>query len=801
MATANEILAGESGLNNIWFEIDLLARQIVIPKAITNLGTKNEKDVMRARFKLPRFFFGVDFSEFKIGIDYTNAEGEEDRYEPTDVIVSANEITFTWIVGRHAALYEGNVTFGLCAKRLNPVDPNDPNNEFHTTKTSLPILDSMDTCEQAIVIHTDLLEQWREQLFGEKDSMIADITEAAKTERKAIEDKGTEVLATIPADYQTAVSMTDNADRTKSDAIVCSTVGSNIRVSDSSDDYLRNLKIFGKTKQTVTTGKNLLPMITSGFGTKNGVTFTDLGEGKIGASGTATANTTFVFCPFSPGERTPIPAGTYTLSGSPSTVVYLSFFVYADQETTEVLTSQASLCNGRTWTFTLENDAYYGAYLYIAKGLMASDILSPQLERGSVATEYEAYSRGIASPSPDCPQELHKICDDTEIGVWITGKNLLRDIEVPASHTHNGLTSDYEGNGVFHIHGTFNGTNGGTQLSTTPINLPLDPDANYTLSVKLVSGRPPASFHPYLAAGSDTTSFKNWLPAAINSDTPVGSVVTSTLSARATVKDAKTIKQFWIYSFNGDLTPYTADFRMQIWLEKGDVSTEAEPYKEESITTSPYTLSGIPVKSGGNYTDADGQEWICDEIDFDRGVHIQRIATKVFDGSVDERWFAVAAQYYISIMDKRSNYVETANALRCSHFKVYPTVKNDLGYITETYYHNGNVNILINFDDGVGGVDNFVTWLQSNPMTVQYVLATPIETPLTVEEIQWFRFAHTNFPNTTVLNNAGATMQLKYNADTGLYIINNAHPSDEQVRTAVDAWLDAHMPHAEGASF
>ena len=30
----------------------------------------------------------------------------------------------------------------------------------------------------------------------------------------------------------------------------------------------------------------------------------------------------------------------------------------------------------------------------------------------------------------------------------------------------------------------------------------------------------------------------------------------------------------------------------------------------------PNGLPGIPVDAGGNYTDANGQQWICDEIDF-----------------------------------------------------------------------------------------------------------------------------------------------------------------------------------------
>ena len=43
-------------------------------------------------------------------------------------------------------------------------------------------------------------------------------------------------------------------------------------------------------------------------------------------------------------------------------------------------------------------------------------------------------------------------------------------------------------------------------------------------------------------------------------------------------------------------------------------------------------MPGIPVDSGGNYTDADGQQWVCDEVDFERGVYVQRIQ-KILDYS------------------------------------------------------------------------------------------------------------------------------------------------------------------------
>ncbi len=47
----------------------------------------------------------------------------------------------------------------------------------------------------------------------------------------------------------------------------------------------------------------------------------------------------------------------------------------------------------------------------------------------------------------------------------------------------------------------------------------------------------------------------------------------------------------------------------------------------------PNGLPGIPVKSGGNYTDPQGQQWVCDEVDLKRGVKVQRVDKTCFDNT------------------------------------------------------------------------------------------------------------------------------------------------------------------------
>lgn len=65
-----------------------------------------------------------------------------------------------------------------------------------------------------------------------------------------------------------------------------------------------------------------------------------------------------------------------------------------------------------------------------------------------------------------------------------------------------------------------------------------------------------------------------------------------------------------------------------------DSSTTYSPYREQLLTLpTPNGLPGIPVTSGGNYTDENGQKWICDEVDLERGMIVQRVDKTAFDST------------------------------------------------------------------------------------------------------------------------------------------------------------------------
>ena len=198
------------------------------------------------------------------------------------------------------------------------------------------------------------------------------------------------------------------------------------------------------------------------------------------------------------------------------------------------------------------------------------------------------------------------------------------------------------------------------------------------------------------------------------------------------------------------------------------VNVTGEKDTQSLIIVTPNGLPGIPVTSGGNYTDANGQQWVCDEIDFARGVYIQRVYKETFDGSksaTDCTVLGTTIRFYMRLGHKAATSRYLSNKLPISYHYT-----NDVEhlYITtgEVYiYMFINVNRLSSAD--ALGVKSY---LSSNPIDVFYPLATPIETPLSEEELAAYANLHTYKDNTTVSNDAGAWMDIEYVMDAKKYI-------------------------------
>ena len=67
-------------------------------------------------------------------------------------------------------------------------------------------------------------------------------------------------------------------------------------------------------------------------------------------------------------------------------------------------------------------------------------------------------------------------------------------------------------------------------------------------------------------------------------------------------------------------------------------------------------------------------------------------------------------------------------------------------------------------------VKALVSWLETNPFSFIYALATPIETPLTPDEIAAYKALTTYGPDTVVQAGDGAGVRLGYQRDVNIAI-------------------------------
>lgn len=191
-------------------------------------------------------------------------------------------------------------------------------------------------------------------------------------------------------------------------------------------------------------------------------------------------------------------------------------------------------------------------------------------------------------------------------------------------------------------------------------------------------------------------------------------------------------------------------------------------------------LRGVPVtdKSIATYTDANGQMWCADEIDFERGVLLRRsakLSVNDFTISVskDPKWYDSNVSYsYELYQDKIPIHSRVMGY--CSHFQSY----NFNAFYNKTIA-TGCMNdypyIVVNIDKSLGicsTVDEFKRWCVNNNVIFTKFLSIPTETQLTDEQLNAFKVLYTNKPSTVAHNDSGAYMSMKYIADAKAYIDN-----------------------------
>ena len=560
-----------------------------------------------------------------------------------------------------------------------------------------------------------------------KTTAVQAVTTEGDKQTKRVEDAAAGIIADREqinqnkADIAGLVEgMTDLAP-----AIHSTASGSVITANDAAEGRpFRGLRVFGRTEQVRTTGAQLLD------------------ESKVEQNNFRA----FKYINLSVGE------GTFTLSSnipksSTDSSAYIMLISGNVQEiSSENTTATNGVYKGQSRTFPSINGYVTIAYRNDAdvNNIINFNEYWYMLNKGAEEKPYEPYTGGKPSPSPEYPQEIASAGESGNITVEVRGKNLLQLQDGRGGNRGVEVTCR---NGEISLVGTATETG----WAILKVNPPVVLNGDYALSTS-----------------NDVECY------LINNDYKIviATPKPQNIVNGEVVKIAFGVTEGKIYNMNG----------IKVMLNRGLTASPYEPPRiPQSLTLqTPNGLPGIPVSKDGNYTDADGQQWICDEIDLGRGKYVQRvkdfiinrntnISTSMGDYGTPEKDTILAR--YIDRAIKKRGAVLCRELIHAENWRVesesvfatetsidFRLSRKRLGLETETTTDENKTAVL--------------KFLETTPIHGLVELNTFIERDLTPEEIAAYKALRTYGPTTVVSSDAGVHMEVTYVADTKNYIRN-----------------------------
>lgn len=357
------------------------------------------------------------------------------------------------------------------------------------------------------------------------------------------------------------------------------------------------------------------------------------------------------------------------------------------------------------------------------------------------ASNYEPYTGGKPSPSPEYPQEIESTGQSGEIGVTVTGTNLLpfevgqkgNGFEVFA----DGVQVDVDRKADIYAVGQNNGS----------------VESGYDEFALMTAWK----YYIY----SDTQDVYLYVVVWRKGKNVILGYSVGTNAAQIEIMDGDKFRIFLrtAAAFKGKVKAMITRTPMN--------ATSYEPYKpaQTLIIPTPNGLPGVPTIDNGNYTDASGQQWLCDEVDLKRGVYVQNVAFAEFGKGITSLTKNsgvssknIVSAYFFSIPRKRAKTRHTIMS-NCLRFVANISSGNPAYVIsnesqTEAMYVSIPAELYENDDQ-------MLNLLAEKKVKILYA-TYPTERPLSTEELEKYRSLRTYSPTTTVINDAGAGMSVGY---------------------------------------
>lgn len=496
-------------------------------------------------------------------------------------------------------------------------------------------------------------------------------------------------------------------------------------LNDSAKMALQGLTVYGRSNQTKTTGAQLFCPVIDNISMNNvTVQFSDSGK-TMKAVGTATASSQFQIgkpIVMSPGEE-------YTYSADRSNG-FENIWIESPNKIQFGWWGK-NISNRSTFTVpdTVEEKTECIMYASIGKDVYYNFILNnPMLNKGTTALPWEPYTGAKVSPSLEYPQEI----TNAKPELYFTGKNLIDYIDI--EWERKGWQGWYKNENrlltVCAKHGwcnlVFESPVQGKQVTLSVTYRQIDtndPETNVNYAFSIMSNNDnayPVGAQIFYKISSPSTEFKR---------------------VSATFISQKYIGFFMKVSTEGQTAGLYRTIEIKdIQLELGSTATPYKSYPPpQSLTLNLNNgLPGIPVSSDGNYTDDTGQQWICDEVDLERGIYVQRVYSIIVDG--EDVTFSQAGRYC------NMNLKKLPNAKTISGMSQMAEARST--FTSETWNFNQEMGFLYLIKENYAETIN--EFCKEHGGEVMYALATPIKTPLTDSDIATYNSIRT-YDGTTVV--------------------------------------------------
>ena len=487
---------------------------------------------------------------------------------------------------------------------------------------------------------------------------------------------------------------------------------------------IKDLKVFGWSEQKSTNGYQLIDTKNPVDGqekTMNGITFTVLEDGGIKITGTATDDAAeFSFKRTYPKKKLKDNCSLIISANEQYTVNRVNFQndIWVDGVYQSTVQQPGSKNDKRTFEGSIELGI---SRIVVPEGLTMDTVYYPMLEYGEVAHDFEPYTGEQPSPNPDYPQKIESAENPM---VAVRGINLF----------NRTAYMDYN----FISEKTLIINNRYPTIKVFKFDVKAKEKYSYTLEV----------LNNYTCAFGKDDDIDNLLVIS-------GSFSVAKKILTVTVPDG----------YNAMYLCMQAEENRKMSVVKGEAeSIPYEPYHEPqtiSIST-PNGLPGIPVNSGGNYTDANGQQWIADYVDLARGKYHQLV------GRVN-LWELTWKPYNVTTEVGAINGFRASKKLdrpyqsglidyMCNRYRPIIYRFSDYSNHTIAPYNTSNDNSIVIHDEDYTDVNAFKESLQGAILHYQLVEEKIID--LTPEELEAYKNLTTCTGTTIVENDQDCYMEV-----------------------------------------